>query len=141
MQRAQREPEGRFHSLAYVIDVSILRRAYRRMLQDGAVAWIRSRRSSTGRTWRKDSGYAHPEEGETFSRSADPACRHRNGREQGAAELESRRSRPSWSMPPLREALEAVSEQDFVDCSHSFRPGRGVHDAVRTLGGSFAEAN
>ena len=42
---------------------------------------------------------------------------------------------------PLREALEAVSEQDFVDCSHSFRPGRGVHDAVRTLGGSFAEAN
>jgi group II intron reverse transcriptase/maturase len=29
--------------------------------------------------------------------------------------------------------LEAVYEQDFLDCSYGFRPGRGAHDAVRTL--------
>ena len=30
VERAQREPEGRFHSLAHLIDVSALERAYHR---------------------------------------------------------------------------------------------------------------
>jgi len=30
-------------------------------------------------------------------------------------------------------ALEAVYEQDFLDCSYGFRPGRGAHDAVQAL--------
>ena len=29
--------------------------------------------------------------------------------------------------------LEAVYEQDFLDCSYGFRPGRSAHDALRTL--------
>ncbi len=33
----------------------------------------------------------------------------------------------------LRDVLEAVYEQDFLDCSHGFRPGRSTHDAVRSL--------
>ena len=33
----------------------------------------------------------------------------------------------------LREVLEAIYEQDFLDCSYGFRPGRSAHDAVRTL--------
>jgi group II intron reverse transcriptase/maturase len=33
----------------------------------------------------------------------------------------------------VREVLEAIYEQDFLDCSHGFRPGRKAHDAVRTL--------
>jgi retron-type reverse transcriptase len=33
----------------------------------------------------------------------------------------------------VREVLEAVYEQDFLDCSYGFRPGRSPHDAVRTL--------
>ena len=33
----------------------------------------------------------------------------------------------------LREVLEAIYEQDFMDCSYGFRPGRSAHDAVRTL--------
>ncbi len=33
----------------------------------------------------------------------------------------------------LRDVLEAVYEQDFLDCSHGFRPGRRAHDAVRGL--------
>ncbi len=33
----------------------------------------------------------------------------------------------------VREVLEAMYEQDFLDCSHGFRPERSAHDAVRTL--------
>jgi RNA-directed DNA polymerase len=33
----------------------------------------------------------------------------------------------------LRDVLEAVYEQDFLDCSHGFRPGRRAHDALRAL--------
>jgi group II intron reverse transcriptase/maturase len=34
----------------------------------------------------------------------------------------------------VREVLEAIYEQDFLDCSHGFRPGRSTHDALRALG-------
>ena len=37
VERAQREPEGRFNSLAHLIDVSALRRAYHRQRSDAAV--------------------------------------------------------------------------------------------------------
>ena len=33
----------------------------------------------------------------------------------------------------VREVLEAIYEQDFLDCSHGFRPKRSAHDAIRTL--------
>ena len=29
--------------------------------------------------------------------------------------------------------LEAVYEQDFLDCSHGFRPGRSAHQALEAL--------
>jgi len=29
--------------------------------------------------------------------------------------------------------LEAVYEQEFLDCSYGFRPGRSAHDALETL--------
>jgi len=33
----------------------------------------------------------------------------------------------------LREVLEAIYEQDFLECSYGFRPGRSAHDAVGML--------
>src|SRR5262249_58144337 len=33
----------------------------------------------------------------------------------------------------LRDVLEAIYEQDFMDCSFGFRPGRSAHDAIRHL--------
>jgi hypothetical protein len=33
----------------------------------------------------------------------------------------------------VREVLEAIYEQDFLDCSYGFRPKRSAHDAIRTL--------
>ena len=37
VERARREPEGRFHALAHRIDVPALERAYHRMRKDAAV--------------------------------------------------------------------------------------------------------
>ena len=34
----------------------------------------------------------------------------------------------------LAKILGAIYEQDFLDCSHGFRPGRGCHEALRQLG-------
>ena len=33
----------------------------------------------------------------------------------------------------VREGLEAIYEQDFLDGSYGFRPKRSAHDALRTL--------
>ena len=33
----------------------------------------------------------------------------------------------------VREVLEAIYEQDFLDSSYGFRPGRSPHEAIRTL--------
>jgi RNA-directed DNA polymerase len=33
----------------------------------------------------------------------------------------------------LREVLEAIYEQDFLDCSYGFRVGRSAHDAIREI--------
>jgi group II intron reverse transcriptase/maturase len=33
----------------------------------------------------------------------------------------------------VREVLEAIDAQDFLDSSYGFRPGRSAHDALRTL--------
>jgi group II intron reverse transcriptase/maturase len=37
--------------------------------------------------------------------------------------------------------LEAVYEQDFLDCSYGFRPGRSAHQALRTLWKGVMEMN
>jgi group II intron reverse transcriptase/maturase len=34
----------------------------------------------------------------------------------------------------LREVLEAIYEQDFLECSYGFRPKRSAHDALRAVG-------
>jgi group II intron reverse transcriptase/maturase len=35
----------------------------------------------------------------------------------------------------VRDVLEAIYEQDFLDYSYGFRPGRSAHDAIRALNG------
>ena len=57
VERAKQEPEGRFHSLAHLIDVPALERAYRRMRKDAAVGVDGvTKDDSTGRTWSEISG-------------------------------------------------------------------------------------
>jgi group II intron reverse transcriptase/maturase len=39
----------------------------------------------------------------------------------------------------LRELLETIYEQDFLDCSYGFRPLRSAHDAIKTLSKSIGQ--
>ena len=49
VERAKREPEGRFNSLAHLIDVPALKRAYRRQRADAAVGVDRVTKEAYGR--------------------------------------------------------------------------------------------
>lgn len=35
--------------------------------------------------------------------------------------------------PVLNKILNAIYEQEFLDCSYGFRPGKSCHDAIKAL--------
>ncbi len=133
VERARREPEGRFHSLAHRIDVSALERAYRRTRKSAAVGVDGVTKEQYGRNLEENLQDLH-------ARMKAKQYRHQPIRRTYIPK-EGGKTRPigisafedKLVQGALREVLEAVYEQDFLDCSYGFRPGRGAHDAVRTL--------
>ena len=133
VERAQREPEGRFHSLAHLIDVPALRRAYERMRKDAAVGVDGMTKEQYGQeleVWLEDlhirlrsKRYRH----QPIRRVHIPKGQGKT-RPIGISAFEDKLVQDA-----VREVLEAIYEQDFLDCSYGFRPGRRTHDAVRTL--------
>ena len=133
VERAQREPEGRFNSLAHLIDVSALRRAYHRQRSDAAVGVDGVTKEVYGRdleanlqdlhTRLKDKRYRH----QLIRRVPIPKAQGQP-RPIGISAFEDKVVQDA-----VREVLGAIYEQDFLDCSYGFRPGRSAHDAVRTL--------
>jgi group II intron reverse transcriptase/maturase len=132
-ERAQKEPDGRFHSLAHLLDELALYRAYSRQREDAAVG-------VDGCT--KDE-YAQGL-GERL-RSLHERLRTKRYRHQPIRRVHIPKG-PGKTRPlgisafedkivqeALREVLEAVYEQDFLDCSYGFRPRRSAHDAIRAL--------
>ena len=92
-----------------------------------------SRRSSTGRTWRRNLQDLH-------ARLKAKRYRHQPIRRVHIPK-DKGKTRPigisafedKLVQDAVREVLEAIYEQDFLDCSYGFRPGRSAHDAVRAL--------
>jgi retron-type reverse transcriptase len=133
VERAQREPEGRFHSLAHLIDVPALERAYQRMRKDAAVGVDGVTKEQYGQALERNHRDLH-------ARMKAKHYRHRPIRRVHIPK-EGGKTRPigisAFEDKPVqdavREVLEAIYEQDFLDCSYGFRPGRSAHDAVRTL--------
>ncbi len=133
VERAQREPEGRFHSLAHLIDVPALERAYRRMRKDAAVGVDGVTKEQYGQdlernlqdlhTRMKAKRYRH----QPIRRVHIPKV-HGKTRPIGISAFEDKLVQDA-----VREVLEAIYEQDFLDCSYGFRPKRSAHDAIRTL--------
>ncbi len=133
VERAQREPEGRFHSLAHRIDVPALERAFHRLRKDAAVGVDGVTKEAYGKEL--DSNLA-----DLYERLKSKRYRHQplrrvhipKGKGQrrpiGISALEDKIVQGA-----VRDVLEAVYEQDFLDCSYGFRPGRSAHDAVRAL--------
>jgi RNA-directed DNA polymerase len=132
-ERARREPEGRFNSLAHLIDEGALARAYRRLRKTAAVG-------VDGVTVEQYGQDLEPRLRSLHARLVAGTYRHQpirrvqipkgNGRTRpiGVSATEDKIVQGA-----LREVLEAVYEQDFCAFSYGFRPGRGAHDAVRAL--------
>jgi RNA-directed DNA polymerase len=135
-ERAQREPDGQFHSLAHLLDEPALLRAYDRQRKDAAVGVDGITKETYGQDLAvrlrdlherlKTKRYRH----QPIRRVHIPKGDGRT-RPLGISALEDKIVQDA-----LREVLEAVYEQDFLDCSYGFRPGRGAHDAIRALHGT-----
>jgi len=133
VERARREPEGRFHSLAHLIDVPALEQAYHRMRKDAAVGVDGVTKEQYGQGLVANLQDLH-------ARMKAKRYRHQPIRRVHIPK-EGGKIRPigvsafedKIVQDALREVLEAIYEQDFLDCSYGFRPGRSPHDAVRTL--------
>jgi group II intron reverse transcriptase/maturase len=133
VERAQREPEGRFHSLAHLIDAPALERAYRRSRKDAAVGVDGVTKEQYGQELEANLQ-------DLRARLKAKRYRHQPIRRVHIPK-EGGKTRPigisafedKLVQDAVREVLEAIYEQDFLDCSYGFRPKRSPHDAVRTL--------
>jgi RNA-directed DNA polymerase len=133
VERAQHEPEGRFHALAHLIDEPALKRAYRRQRFDAAVGVDGVTKEQYGqnleaalqdlRTRLKEKRYRH----QPIRRVHIPKGPGKT-RPIGISAFEDKVVQDA-----VREVLEAIDEQDFLECSYGFRPGRSAHDAVGML--------
>ena len=131
---ARRLPQTALTNLSHHIDVEWLREAFRRTRKDGAAG-------VDGQTW----------------------CDYERDLEVNLASLLDRFKSGSYRAPPVRRVhipkgdgketrpigiptledkilqravamcLNAVYEQDFLDCSYGFRPGRSAHNALDRL--------
>jgi RNA-directed DNA polymerase len=133
VERAKREPEGRFNSLAHLIDVPALERAYRRMRNAAAVGVDGVTKEDYGQDLERNLRDLHERlkakryRHQPIRRVYIPKGQGKT-RPIGIAAFEDKLVQDA-----LREVLEAIYEQDFLDCSHGFRPKRSAHDAIRTL--------
>jgi len=133
VERARREPEGRFHSLAHLLDVPALARAYRRQRKNAAVGVDGVTKEAYGKELEARLQNLH-------ARLRSKRYRHQPIRRVHIPKGQGK-TRPigisafedKLVQDAVREVLEAIYEQDFLDCSYGFRPGRSAHDALRTL--------
>lgn len=131
---AREAPQRAFLSLAHYIDRDLLGEAFRRTRKDGA----------SGVDGQTSAAYAeHLEENlrsllDRFKsgRYRAPAVRRAYIPKGCGAELRPI-GIPTFEDKVLQRAvamvLEAAYEQDFLDCSYGFRPGRSAHQALQAL--------
>jgi group II intron reverse transcriptase/maturase len=133
-ERAQRLPEAGFTSLAHLMDLEWLHRAFYRTRADGAVGVDGQTaedyaadllgnleslldRAKSGTYWAPPVRRAHIPKG--------------TGTETRPIGM------PTFEDKVLQRAvvmvLETIYEQDFLDCSYGFRPGRSAHQALDAL--------
>jgi RNA-directed DNA polymerase len=132
-ERAQREPDGRFQALAHLLDVPALARAYYR-LRAGAAAGVDGvTKESYGQGLGNNLRALH-ERLRTQRWRHQPIRRVHIPKEPGKTRpLGISTLEDKIVQDAIREVLEAIYEQDFLDCSFGFRPARSAHDAIRAM--------
>ena len=124
-----------FTSLAYLMDIDWLREAYRRTRKDGAVGVD----GVTAEEYEQDlEGNLQSllDRAKSGTYKAPPVRRVHIPK--GGSTTETR----PLGIPTLEDKLlqravvmllESIYEQDFLDCSYGFRPGRSAHDALKSF--------
>jgi group II intron reverse transcriptase/maturase len=150
---AKQSPERAFTSLAYLMDVDWLKEAYRRTRKDGAAGVD----GVTAEQYEQDletNLQSLLDRAKSGTYKAPPVRRVHIPK--GGSTTETR----PLGIPTLEDKvlqrgvvmlLEPIYEQDFLDCSYGFRPGRSAHDALtsfrdqtmrcRPMGGTVLEVD
>jgi RNA-directed DNA polymerase len=132
-ERAKAYPDVQLLALAHHIDEAALERAYRRLRKEAAVGvdgitvtqygegLVANVQALRGKM--KAGQYRH----QPIRRVNIPKASG-GTRPIGISTVEDKIVQGA-----VRDVLEAVYEQDFLNYSYGFRPGRGAHDAIREL--------
>ena len=132
-ERAKQEPDGQFHSLAHLIDELALFRAHHRQRKEAAVGVDGITKEDYGQDLWGNLQDLH-ERLKTKRYRHQPIRRVHIPKDNGTTRpLGLSAFEDKIVQDALREVLQAVYEQDFLDCSYGFRPGRSAHDAIRAL--------
>ena len=132
---ANQSPEMAFTSLAYFMDIDWLSEAYRKTRKDGAagvdgVTAAEYEQDLEGNLQRlldraKSGSYQAPPVRRVYIPKGTSS---KEVRPIGIPTLEDKVLQRAIVM-----LLEPIYEQDFLDCSYGFRPGRSAHQALATL--------
>ena len=131
---ARREPKLTLTTLAHHVDEEWMREAYRRVRKDAAVG--------------VDGVTAAQYEADLEANLSGLLERFKSGRYRAPAVRRVHLEKPGTSktrpigIPTLEDkvlqravlmVMEPVYEQEFMECSYGFRPGRGAHQALEAL--------
>ncbi len=131
--QAREAPQMAFTTLAHHIDVELLHAAYRRTRKDGAVG-VDGQTAAAFEQHLEGNLQSLVDRMKSGRYFAPPVRRVHIPKGDG-------RTRPI-GIPTLEDkvlqrsvvmVLEAIYEQDFLDCSYGFRPGRSAHQALEAL--------
>ena len=131
---AREAPDMAFTTLAHHIDVDWLREAYKRTRKDGATG-VDGQNAAEYAAHLEDNLRSLLDRAKSGTYFAPPVRRVHIPKGDG------KQTRPigipTFEDKVLQRAvamvLEAVYEQDFLDCSYGFRPGRSAHQALERL--------
>ena len=131
---AKREPKISFTSLNHYLDLDWLREAYRRLPKDRAPGYD----GQTVRDYGKELEERLPsllERAKTGRYVAPPVQRAHvpKGRGKETRPIGMPTTEDKLLQRAVAMLLEPIYEQDFLDCSYGFRPGRSAHDALESL--------
>jgi RNA-directed DNA polymerase len=131
---AKEAPERAFRSLAHYIDIDWLHEAYRRTRKDGAVGVDGQSAQDYAANLEKnlqsllDRAKSGTYQAPSVRRVYIPKGSGSETRPLGIPTFEDKVLQRAVAM-----VLEALYEQDFLDCSYGFRPGRSAHQALQAL--------
>ena len=131
---AREAPGMAFKTLAHYIDIDWMKEAYRRTRKDGATGvdgqTAEEYATNLGENLRSllDGAKSGAYRAAPVKRVHIPKGNGSETRPIGIPTFEDKVLQRAVAM-----VLEAVYEQDFLDCSYGFRPGRSAHQALETL--------